>query len=76
MKEDYKVMFTWDNEACVWIATSQDIDGLVLEHESFDALVQEVCLAIPELLEFESESQGDISVDFSVCRQERLVCSG
>ena len=28
---EYVVNFTWDNEADVWIATSDDIPGLVLE---------------------------------------------
>ena len=28
---EYKVNVTWDNEAGVWIAQSDDIPGLVLE---------------------------------------------
>jgi len=47
---EYRVNFTWDEEVCVWIATSEDIAGLVLEHGSFDALVERVRLAVPELL--------------------------
>jgi hypothetical protein len=31
---EYVVNFEWDDEAKVWIATSDDIDGLVLESES------------------------------------------
>ena len=45
-----KIRFLWDEEAAVWIATSDDVPGLVLESGSFDALVERVKLAVPELL--------------------------
>lgn len=48
---DYTIRFMWDAEAAVWIATSEDVPGLVLESGSFDALVEKVRHAIPELLE-------------------------
>ena len=34
----------------MWIATSDDVPGLVLEHGSFSALLERVRLAVPELL--------------------------
>ena len=49
---EYIINFTWDNEANVWIATSNDIPGLVLESGSFDALLERTRYAIPELLAF------------------------
>lgn len=45
------IKFFWDNEAAVWVATSDDIPGLVLESGSFDALIEKVKYAIPDLLE-------------------------
>lgn len=48
---DYNVRFTWDDEAAVWVATSDDIKGLVLEGGSADALIERVRIAVPELLE-------------------------
>ena len=48
---EYKIQLLWDNEASVWVATSQDVPGLVLESGSFDALIERVRYAIPELLE-------------------------
>lgn len=48
---EYVITFTWDNEANVWIATSKDIPGLVLESGSFDALLERTRFAIPGLLE-------------------------
>ncbi|MCI9455584.1 MAG: DUF1902 domain-containing protein [Oscillospiraceae bacterium] len=47
---EYTVNFTWDSEAEVWIATSQDIPCLVLESGSFDALLERTRFAVPELL--------------------------
>ena len=51
MQNEYKINFMWDNEAEVWIATSDDVPGLVLEHDSLDTLMARVRLAAPELLE-------------------------
>ena len=45
-----KIKFHWDKEAAVWIATSDDVPGLVLESGSFDALVERVKSAVPELI--------------------------
>ena len=39
-----------DDEAGVWVATSEDIPGLILESEGRDALMKKVCRAVPELL--------------------------
>ena len=47
----YKVKMIWDGEAEVWVATSEDVPGLVLESGSFDALLERVKYAIPELNE-------------------------
>ena len=47
---EYHVNMTWDAEACVWIATSADIVGLVLEGGSADALIERARSAVPELL--------------------------
>ena len=76
MHHEYSITFSWDDEASVWIATSDDVHGLVLEDESFDNLARRVRLAIPELLAFESPIKDDISLDFVVHRKERLVFSG
>ena len=45
------VKMTWDDEAAVWIATSDDVPGLVMESGSLDALIERVRFAIPELLQ-------------------------
>jgi hypothetical protein len=47
---EYKINLLWDNEASVWVATSEDIPGLVMESGSFDALLERVRVAAPELI--------------------------
>lgn len=47
---EYVIDTVWDDEAAVWIATSDDIPGLVLESGSLDALFERVRIAITELL--------------------------
>ena len=60
---EYNVKLAWDNESNVWIATSDQIDGLVLECGSIDALIQKVKFAIPELLSLNAE----LAQNFSIC---------
>ena len=42
--QGYKIQLAWDDEAEVWMATSEDIPGLILEDESADKLIQRVML--------------------------------
>ena len=68
---EYKVFFRWDEEADVWIATSDDIPGLVLESGSIDALIERVRFAVPELLELNGQQMGNTLL-FHLERRERL----
>ncbi len=70
---EYVVNFTWDNEADVWIATSDDIPGLVLESGSFDALLERTRFAVPELLSLNASEPQPLSLTFISKRQERMV---
>jgi hypothetical protein len=51
---EYLIRLIWDDEADVWIATSDDIPGLVLESGSFDALLERIRFAAPELIALNS----------------------
>ena len=68
---EYTVQFTWDEEAQVWIAESEDIPGLVLESGSIDALMERVRFAAPELLRLNSAPPA-AAVRFQLDRLERL----
>lgn len=41
----------WDDEAEVWVATSDDVPGLVAEADTAEALLTKLRGLIPELLE-------------------------
>lgn len=41
----------WDPEARVWVATSDDVPGLITEAETVEALAEKLAVMIPELLE-------------------------
>ena len=69
---EYVVNFAWDDEAKAWIATSDDIDGLVLESDSLDDLMQRVMTAAPELIEL-NHLPVRPSMRFSVDRRERMA---
>ena len=69
---EYTVNFTWDDEANVWIAQSEDIPGLVLEGGSLDALFERVRFAAPELIEL-NKSSAINSFFFRVERHERVL---
>jgi hypothetical protein len=70
---EYRVDFLWDYEADVWVATSDDIPGLVLESGSFDALVERVRFALPELLELNGiQHNGAIPIYYSAEKRESL----
>ena len=53
MQHHRKLLVTahWDDEAGVWVATSEDIPGLVTEAKNIDDLVRRVRELIPDLLE-------------------------
>lgn len=48
---DLIIKMTWDPEALVWVAESDDVPGLAMKSGSFDALLDRVRFAIPELLD-------------------------
>ena len=70
---DYTVNLSWDNEADVWVAQSDDIPGLILESGSFDALIERVRFAIPELIELNKAENPSPIITFVSKRQERIA---
>lgn len=50
---------TWDDEARVWVATSEDIRGLATEAPNQVELVQKLKVMIPELLDANGYPDAD-----------------
>ena len=51
MNKPYYVHAMWDDEARVWVASSDDVPGLAAEAETTEALIAKLKTLIPELLE-------------------------
>ena len=49
----------WDSEAKVWVATSDDVPGLITEAETVEALAEKLSVMIPELLEANGTLTGN-----------------
>jgi predicted RNase H-like HicB family nuclease len=64
----YTVHCTWDGEAAVWVAASDDVPGLATGADTLDALVDKLNVVIPELLEanglLPADDLGDIPLRF------------
>ncbi|MCL2321897.1 MAG: DUF1902 domain-containing protein [Oscillospiraceae bacterium] len=73
---EYTIKLFWDAEASVWVATSDDIKGLVLESGSFDALIERVRFAVPELIELNEKNNQILSICFISERHDKVCING
>ena len=69
---EYTINLIWDKEAGVWVATSEDVKGLVLESGSLDALIERVKVAISELLELNQKNIHRANIYFKSERYEEI----
>ncbi len=53
------VKAVWDPEASVWVATSNDVPGLVTEAQTIEEMVEKLKVIIPELLESNGVQGGN-----------------
>ena len=49
----------WDDQAEIWVATSDDVPGLATESETVEALMSKLEVMIPELLEANEGFEGN-----------------
>jgi len=75
-RRDYKMNCTikmiWDEDTDRWHTETDDLLCLVLESASFDALVERVKIAAPEMLELNCGYTGPIHLNFETIRTETL----
>ncbi len=71
--QELLIKLTWDAEARVWIAESDDVPGLVLESGSFDALIERVRVTVPELLELNGAAHAPLQLRMVSERCERIA---
>jgi len=65
----------WDDEAGMWVATSDDIPGLVTESASLDGLLERVLAVTPELLDDNGHllaARAEAGETFEICIHSQL----
>ena len=55
----------WDDEAKVWVAESANVEGLVTEAGTLEALRARLALIVPDLLEEYGDPVGDVAIQLS-----------
>jgi hypothetical protein len=71
--DDITIHARWDGEASVWIATSEDAPGLVVEADTWPAMIEEVRLVLPDLLELSGKQHQGISLTFRAEEHRKLA---
>ena len=67
----YFIPAEWDDEVEVWVATSDDVPGLVAESDTIEALVLKLKILVPELLEANGiAASGDVPFELLTRRFE------
>lgn len=58
----YTVRAEWDDEASVWVASSDDVPGLVTEAATLEGLMEKLRVMVPEMLELNGLLAADAAV--------------
>ena len=74
MRHDITIDTRWDEEAGVWLATSAEAPGLVIEAETWPGMIPEVRAVLPELLALTGRPGGDLALTFRA--EEHLHLAG
>lgn len=74
MSQDISIQARWDGDASVWIATSDDVPGLVVEADSWPSMIEEVRLILPDLMDASGRSKEHLSLTFRA--EEHLDVAG
>lgn len=66
MTKPYIIRAEWDTDACVWVATSDDVPGLVAEADTVEALDARLQALVPELLELNGCLPPGDAIQFAI----------
>ena len=70
-----RVRASWDADAKVWVAESDDIAGLVTEAATIEALIAKLHVLVPELIEENQQADGPIEVPFELLWRTHQVAN-
>ena len=63
----------WDQEVSVWVATSEDVPGLVTEAATAEELEQKLQVMIPELLKANGKPCSQVGVPFQLLTERDFM---
>jgi len=66
----YIVKMIWDDG--IWYTSTNEDLGITLESDSFDALVERVRTAVPEMLELNCNYTGEFQLIFETVRTDTI----
>jgi len=66
LSKDIGVEAFWDEEARVWVATSEDVPGLITEADTMEHLMQKLKILIPELLQANGLLDESVPVEIPI----------
>ena len=76
-KKPLFIRVEWDEEALVWVATSDDVPGLATEEENIERLIEKLKEMIPELLDANGiEKEYEIPFEIITRRFETIRSAG
>lgn len=64
MSQDVTIQAQWDGDSNVWIATSADVPGLVVEGDTWPAMIEEVRQVLPNLMKLSGLNHEKVSLTF------------
>ena len=69
----FRVEAQWDKDAEMWVATSVDVPGLVIQARTDDEVVRKLRLVIPSLIEIGLEREDQIEIHFQRRGEVRMT---
>jgi len=63
----------WDQEVSVWVATSEDVPGLVAEAATAEELEKKLKVMIPDLLDVNGKSCGGMGVPVHLLTERNFM---
>ena len=73
MQKVFFIHAEWDSQAQVWVATSDDVPGLVTEADTLEALSAKLEVMVPELLEANGLQSDSREVPFELLARKFSV---
>jgi predicted RNase H-like HicB family nuclease len=75
-RRTFQIEAEWDDEAGVWVVSSDDIPGLVTEAETIEEVTRKLLEIVPDLLELNGmaapEDDGTAPLDLLIHSERRV----